>query len=454
MVTRSYLETAVTSPVAEAKQARDQAVAARDVAVSARDLAQSSSQNAFDWAVVASHCANYPVDQAIPSDPTSFSAKHHAVKASVSASAAALSASNAANSATDAATALGQLNTQRDEAVAANSAAQLAKAAAETAAINAVTARDGADTARMAAQVAQGQAESAGNASQLAEQSAGTSAANALISRDSAINARDSAIAARNAAQGHRDSAGLSATDAATARTQAQTHRNDALTFRNQAETFRNQAQATIGEADTLDGLHASAFALANHGHGHASTSSAGFMAPTDKVKLNGIAAGAQVNSVNSVNGKTGIVTLTAADIGVEGQRRYVRVKRTSPLSIAHGTMTVVTWNHQVDPWNMVGTGGLLIVPAGAKIVTVSANTATAWSVNGTGLPFAEIIVGGEGVARSRIRAFSDDEQSLTTGPIPVNGGETVYLQVLQTSNRSLPLHGAPYVNLSMEVWF
>ena len=46
-----------------------------------------------------------------------------------------------------------------------------------------------------------------------------------------------------------------------------------------------------------------------------ATTSTAGLMATGDKLKLDGIAAGAQVNTVTSVAGKTGAVTLGVADV-------------------------------------------------------------------------------------------------------------------------------------------
>ena len=49
--------------------------------------------------------------------------------------------------------------------------------------------------------------------------------------------------------------------------------------------------------------------------HGEATTTEAGFMSPADKVKLNGIATGAQANAVTSVAGRTGAVTLAAADV-------------------------------------------------------------------------------------------------------------------------------------------
>ena len=51
--------------------------------------------------------------------------------------------------------------------------------------------------------------------------------------------------------------------------------------------------------------------------HGAATTAVAGFMSSTDKTKLDGIASGAQVNTVDSVAGKTGVVTLVKADVGL-----------------------------------------------------------------------------------------------------------------------------------------
>lgn len=50
---------------------------------------------------------------------------------------------------------------------------------------------------------------------------------------------------------------------------------------------------------------------------GVATPSADGLMSSGDKTKLNGIAAGAQVNTVTSVAGRTGTVTLTKADVGL-----------------------------------------------------------------------------------------------------------------------------------------
>ena len=51
--------------------------------------------------------------------------------------------------------------------------------------------------------------------------------------------------------------------------------------------------------------------------HGAATTAVAGFMSSTDKTKLDGVAAGAQVNAVTTVAGRTGAVVLTKDDVGL-----------------------------------------------------------------------------------------------------------------------------------------
>lgn len=54
------------------------------------------------------------------------------------------------------------------------------------------------------------------------------------------------------------------------------------------------------------------------HSHPNATQSTPGFMSITDKTKLDGVEAGAQVNTVDSVNGQTGEVNLSASDVGAE----------------------------------------------------------------------------------------------------------------------------------------
>jgi len=89
------------------------------------------------------------------------------------------------------------------------------------------------------------------------------------------------------------------------------------------APAAHTQAWSTITSTPTTlagygitDAAPSSHVGAGGSAHAAATTSAAGFMAAADKTKLDGIAAGAQVNTVTSVAGKTGAVTLTASDVG------------------------------------------------------------------------------------------------------------------------------------------
>ncbi|MDD2977909.1 hypothetical protein [Aquabacterium sp.] len=69
---------------------------------------------------------------------------------------------------------------------------------------------------------------------------------------------------------------------------------------------------AGFGITDAAPASHVGAMGAA---HGAATGAVAGFMSAADKSKLDGIAAGAQVNAVTSVAGRTGAVTLVVADV-------------------------------------------------------------------------------------------------------------------------------------------
>ena len=64
--------------------------------------------------------------------------------------------------------------------------------------------------------------------------------------------------------------------------------------------------------ADLLDGHHAEYFSPSGHRHNNASTSSDGFMSSADKVKLDGVATGAEVNQNAFGNVAVGSTTLQA----------------------------------------------------------------------------------------------------------------------------------------------
>jgi len=72
-----------------------------------------------------------------------------------------------------------------------------------------------------------------------------------------------------------------------------------------------------IADAVNIDDLNSNADTIDTEVAKIASTSQAGRMSVTDKTKLDGIQAGAQVNAVTSIAGRTGVVTLTKSDVGL-----------------------------------------------------------------------------------------------------------------------------------------
>ena len=72
-----------------------------------------------------------------------------------------------------------------------------------------------------------------------------------------------------------------------------------------------------------------------------ATTSSAGLMSASDKTKLDGVETGAQVNTVASVAGKTGAVTLVTADVAGLDTALSAKANNSVALTDAAGTLTL-----------------------------------------------------------------------------------------------------------------
>ena len=85
-----------------------------------------------------------------------------------------------------------------------------------------------------------------------------------------------------------------------------------------------------------------------------ASTTSSGIMTANDKIKLQGIEIGAQKNTVDSVNGKTGTVIITKADVGLGN------VDNTSDASKA---VYYAAYAGYAETANSVVSGGIASIP-------------------------------------------------------------------------------------------
>jgi hypothetical protein len=100
--------------------------------------------------------------------------------------------------------------------------------------------------------------------------------------------------------------------------------------------------------------------------HALSTQSLAGFMSHTDKSKLDGIAPGAQVNTVTSVASKTGAVTLVKADVGL------AQVDNTSDASKPVSTATQEALDGKE---NILGTGTTSQYLRGDKVWGTPPNT-------------------------------------------------------------------------------
>lgn len=106
-----------------------------------------------------------------------------------------------------------------------------------------------------------------------------------------------------------------------------------------------------IADAVNIDDLNSNADTIDTEVAKIASTSQAGRMSITDKTKLDGIQAGAQVNAVTSVVGRTGAVTLSKSDVGlssVDNAKQATKTEFDSHVAdeVKHITATERTaWN-------------------------------------------------------------------------------------------------------------
>lgn len=76
-------------------------------------------------------------------------------------------------------------------------------------------------------------------------------------------------------------------------------------------------------------------------GINNATTSADGAMSAADKSKLDGIEAGAQVNTVTSVAGKTGDVTVSKGDVGLSNVQNYATANQSQAVEGSSSTLYV-----------------------------------------------------------------------------------------------------------------
>lgn len=117
--------------------------------------------------------------------------------------------------------------------------------------------------------------------------------------------------------------------------------------------------------ADKVDGKDASDFATANHTHAAATTSTSGFLTGPDMLKLNGIAAGAEVNQMAFGNVLVGSTTIQAD-------------AKTDTLEMVAGTNIAITPDATNDRITISVTGKVPSAAAADTAAACTGNAATA----------------------------------------------------------------------------
>lgn len=135
-----------------------------------------------------------------------------------------------------------------------------------------------------------------------------------------------------------------------------------------------------IADAVNIDDLNSNADTIDTEVAKIASTSQAGRMSITDKTKLDGIQAGAQVNAVTSVSGRTGAVTLAKTDVGlssVDNAKQATKTEFDSHVAdeVKHITATErTTWNAKASTVAATtSSSGLMVAADKSKLDGIAA---------------------------------------------------------------------------------
>ena len=118
--------------------------------------------------------------------------------------------------------------------------------------------------------------------------------------------------------------------------------------------------------------------------HAAVTTTTNGFMSSTDKSKLDGIAAGAQVNSVTSVQGRTGAVILSKADVSLGNVENYpvaTQVQATA-ASVDTAYMTPLKTKQLVESGSVVVSADKLRTPISVALTGDAVGTVANWDAS------------------------------------------------------------------------
>lgn len=128
--------------------------------------------------------------------------------------------------------------------------------------------------------------------------------------------------------------------------------------------------------------------------HAAVTTTTNGFMSSTDKSKLDGIAAGAQVNSVTSVQGRTGAVVISKTDVSLGSVENYPVATQVQAIAASVDTayMTPLKTKQLVESGGVVVSADKLRTPISVSLTGGVTGTAANWDA-GTNLTITTSVV-------------------------------------------------------------
>jgi hypothetical protein len=326
----------------------DAAAASASAALTSETNASTSETNAASSATAAAGSATSAGTSATNAASSATAASSSATAAASSASAASTSETNASSSATSAATSATNATNSASAALTsetnAASSASAASGSASAAATSATNAANSASAASTSETNAASSATSAAGSASAASASADAALAaldsfddrylgqksveptvdndgNALVAGALYFNTVDNAMKVYDGIQWLAAYASLSGALIATNNLSDLVSASSARTNLGlgTAATTNSTAYATAAQGELADtALQPATIGVSVQGYSSVLASTTASFTTADETKLDGIEAGAQVNTVTSVAGKTGSVTLVPSDVGAE----------------------------------------------------------------------------------------------------------------------------------------
>lgn len=140
----------------------------------------------------------------------------------------------------------------------------------------------------------------------------------------------------------------------------------------------------TLGGYGITDATPSSHIGTGGAAHAVATTAASGFMSSSDKSKLDGIAPGAEVNSVTSVQGRTGAVILSKVDVSLGKVENYpvaTQVQATA-ASVDTAYMTPLKTKQLVESGSVVVSADKLRTPISVSLTGDAVGTVANWDAS------------------------------------------------------------------------